>query len=355
MNLSAWIDRNAGLTPGKTAVRFQGHDVSYAALAAMVEQLAAALAASKVRRGDCVAFLGFNSPEMLALLFACARLGALYMPLNWRLAGPEHQQMLQDCPPKVLIVEAAFAAQTDALKEVPLGDGIRTTLDGIELVASGPSADGWTSWDEFLGRATGIAPRDAGYRRRHAAADLLHLGLHRQAQGRVADAARHRSAMPPTASTCTSLGTDDVILTTLPLFHVGGLNNLRPRRRCRPAAPWCCTPSSTPTPPSTRSSTDGITLTVLVPAQLDMMMAHPRWAGADFSHLRMITTGSTIVPHARHPRRARQRRAAGAGLWLDRNLPDRRVPQGRRRHAQGRLHRARRHALPLATGRRRRQ
>jgi fatty-acyl-CoA synthase len=50
--------------------------------------------------------------------------------------------------------------------------------------------------------------------------------------------------------------------------------------------------------------TEGITLTVLVPAQLDMMMANRRWSSADFSKLRMITTGSTIVPrhviHAVH-------------------------------------------------------
>jgi fatty-acyl-CoA synthase len=94
-----------------------------------------------------------------------------------------------------------------------------------------------------------------------------------------------------------------VILTTLPLFHVGGLNN-QTTPALRPAARWCCIPGSTPTPPSTPSSSDGITLTVLVPAQLDMMMAHRRWAGADFSGLRMITTGSTIVPrhviHAVH-------------------------------------------------------
>jgi fatty-acyl-CoA synthase len=37
---------------------------------------------------------------MLALLFSCARLGAMFMPLNWRLAAPEHRQMLQDCPPR---------------------------------------------------------------------------------------------------------------------------------------------------------------------------------------------------------------------------------------------------------------
>jgi acyl-CoA synthetase (AMP-forming)/AMP-acid ligase II len=55
---------------------------------------------SASKRGKCVAFLGFNSPEMLALFFSCARLGALFMPLNWRLAAPEHGQMLRDCPPQ---------------------------------------------------------------------------------------------------------------------------------------------------------------------------------------------------------------------------------------------------------------
>ncbi len=65
MNISAWIDRHAGLTPDKAAIRFGGHDVSYAALAQLIDRLASALAASGVNRGGCVAFLGFNSPEML--------------------------------------------------------------------------------------------------------------------------------------------------------------------------------------------------------------------------------------------------------------------------------------------------
>ena len=44
MNISDWIERHAGLTPGKTAIRFCGRDVSYAELAALIERLAAAIA-----------------------------------------------------------------------------------------------------------------------------------------------------------------------------------------------------------------------------------------------------------------------------------------------------------------------
>ena len=91
------------------------------------------------------------------------------------------------------------------------------------------------------------------------------------------------------------LTADDIILTTLPLFHVGGLNN-----QTTPALQAGCTvvlhPKFDADATFDAIEREGITLTVLVPAQLDMMMAHHRWAGADFSGLRMITTGSTIVP-----------------------------------------------------------
>ncbi|MCZ7655651.1 MAG: AMP-binding protein [Rhodocyclaceae bacterium] len=140
MNLAEWIDHNAGLTPDKAAIRFPGREVSYAGLAALVDSFAAALAGSGVKRGSCAAYLGYNSPEMLALLFACARLGALFMPLNWRLAAPEHRQMLEDCPPAVLFVEAPFIAQTETL---------RPELGGVMLVSMGAEQAGWTGCDDF--------------------------------------------------------------------------------------------------------------------------------------------------------------------------------------------------------------
>jgi fatty-acyl-CoA synthase len=62
---------------------------------------------------------------VLVLLFACARLGAMLAPLNWRLAPPEHARVLASCPPRVLIVEPAFAAHGDAIggqvETAPLG------------------------------------------------------------------------------------------------------------------------------------------------------------------------------------------------------------------------------------------
>jgi fatty-acyl-CoA synthase len=292
--LSAWIERVAGLTPDKTAIRFPGRELSYAELAALIDRLAAALAFSGVKRGDCVAFLGFNSPEMLALLFAGARLGTLFMPLNWRLAGPEHLQMLQDCPPSVLFVEPHFLAQTDAF---------RNELGGTTLVSAGPASPGWIAWDEFCALGTGapalpreIPPDDTP----------LLICYTSGSTGKPKGVLLTQRAIECNAANSVDmhdLTADDVILNTLPLFHVGGLNNLT-----TPALRAGCTvvlhPKFDPELTFDAIERENITLTVLVPAQLDMMMAHRRWAGADFSRLRMITTGSTIVPmhviHAVH-------------------------------------------------------
>ncbi len=291
--LADWITDNAGRIPAKTAIRFSGRDISYAEFAAMVERITAALAASGIRRGDCAAFLGFNSPEMLALLFACAKLGALFMPLNWRLAAPEHRQMLQDCPPKVLIVEPDFIAQTHSI-----GDA----LSDIRLVAFGANAPGWMPWDEFLGRGAISALRDATADEETPLLICYTSGSTGKPKG-VLLSQRAIVCNAANSEDMHGLSDDDVILNTLPLFHVGGLNNLT-----TPALQAGCTvvlhAKFDPEATFDCLEREGITLTVLVPAQLDMMMANRRWAGADFSSLRMITTGSSIVPrhviHAVH-------------------------------------------------------
>lgn len=291
--LGNWITDNAGRTPGKAALRYQGRAISYAELAALIDTLAKALAASGVRKGDCVAFLGLNSPDMLALLFSCAKLGALFMPLNWRLAAPEHGQMLQDCPPHVLIVESGFIAQTNSLG---------AALAGMTLVATGDAERGWLAWGAFLARGANEHPLEP-----MVGDDTpLLIGYTSGSTGKPKGVLLTQRAIECNADNSVdmhALTADDVILTTLPLFHVGGLNN-----QTTPALRTGCTlvlhPRFDAEATFDAIENDGITLTVLVPAQLDMMMASQRWAGADFSTLRMITSGSTIVPlhviHAVH-------------------------------------------------------
>jgi len=285
VQLSNWIDCHAGQTPDKLALRFPGRDYSYAQLAGLVDDLCAALASGGVARGHCVAYLGLNSPEMLALLFACARLGALFMPLNWRLAGPEHRQMLEDCPPAVIFVDAAFLAQTHEHVGV---------LRQARRVSFGPPLEGWTSYDAFMKQGRGASRSESA-----GAADTPLLICYTSGStGKPKGVLLTPAALEANAANSADmhgLTAADRILNTLPLFHVGGLNILT-TPALNAGASVVMHPKFEPEATYDAIEQERITLTVLVPAQLEMMMAHPRWRSADLSSLRMITTGSSIVP-----------------------------------------------------------
>ena len=288
LQLADWLETNAANVPQKTALRYEGRDISYAQLAQLQRDYVQALAAAGVVRGDCVACLGYNSPEMLALLFACARLQALFMPLNWRLAAPEHRQMLDDCPPKVLLVEPAFLAQTEAVTQGLPG------LRRVVLVRPGAEAPaGWQSERDFVAAAAAeFQPPPADEQ-----APLLICytsGSTGKPKGVLLSAAaltwnaRNSIAMH-------QMTADDVILTTLPLFHVGGLN-IQTTPALSIGATVVLHAKFDADACFDALEREGVSLTVLVPAQFDMMLASPRWASADFSSLRFITTGSSIIP-----------------------------------------------------------
>ena len=285
MNIADWITVNAKRAPERVAIRFEQEALSYADLARRCERIAGGLAAAGVSRGDRVAWLGLNSPAMLATLFACARLGAIFMPLNWRLASAEHRSMLHECLPTVLCVDDAFAGASAAA-------GIAPAL--TRCVALGAPSGDWPDWDEFLAMAMAVpahaAPPDPD-------APLL-LCYTSGSTGRPKGVLLSHDALAANADASVDMHdmhADDRVLTTLPLFHVGGLNI-----QTTPALRLGCTVTLHPRFDADATfdaiERERITLTVLVPAQLDALIAHPRWAGADLSSLRMISTGSTLVP-----------------------------------------------------------
>ena len=108
MDLSDLIDRNAAFTPDKAAIRFAGGVLTYADLARRIAATAGALKAGLgVGPGDRIAILAANHPDYLVLLYACARLGAMLVPVNWRLAVPEQLYILRDAGAKALLAASA--------------------------------------------------------------------------------------------------------------------------------------------------------------------------------------------------------------------------------------------------------
>jgi len=269
VDLSHWIERHARFAPGAAAIRFDGAAISYAELARRIRCAAAVLADSGVARGDAVAYLGLNSPAELVLLFACARLGAMLVPLNWRLAPPEHARVLADCPPRLLFVEPAFTEHARAIE----GAARATGIDALDRDCAGsrvPEGDENSALLLCYTSGSTGAPKGVVLTQRALfwnAVNSTHMH---------------------------DLTSADRVLTTLPMFHVGGMNI-----QTLPAlhAGACVTLHAKFDPAATLEALERerITLAVLVPAQLDALMQLPRWASADLSSLRMITTGSTIV------------------------------------------------------------
>src|SRR5204863_9334582 len=108
----------AAFTPEKPALRFEGRTLTYAAFAERIEVAARALRSDLgIGPGDRVAILSANHPDYLVLLYACARLGALLVPLNWRLAVPEQLFILADASPKVFLLQDPFGALAAPLNE----------------------------------------------------------------------------------------------------------------------------------------------------------------------------------------------------------------------------------------------
>jgi fatty-acyl-CoA synthase len=285
MDLSDLIERNAAFTPDKSAIIFEDEALSYAAFIARIEQTARALKAEfGVSRGDRVAILSLNRPDYLVLLYACARLGAMLVPLNWRLAAAEQLFILSDASVKVLVLEQAFAEILPTL-EKSLPD---TGVVGFDFVP--PTG---IPFDAMLTRARGDG-RDPHVDMSCPLLIVYTSGTTGRPKGAVLrqEALLWNGVMSQHMHGLTS---SDHVLTVLPFFHVGGLNI-----QTTPALHHGATVTihSRFTPDATLSTIarDRPTLTVLVPATIQAVTHHPDWLSTDLSSLKAVSTGSTIVP-----------------------------------------------------------
>lgn len=252
--------------PDAVALRFGEDAITYGALDARARAMAAALWARGVRAGDRIGFLGQNHPSQIALLFACARLGAMQVPLNWRLAAPEWRFILGDCAAKLLLATPDLLAAARAVEP--------GALDATALHGDTPPPDaGGDGADILLVYTSGTTGRPKG-------AVLTQAALQANAQS-----ARHAFAITP----------EDRVLTVLPLFHVGGLN-IQTTPALQAGAEIILHPRFEPDAVFDSLARDRPTLTLLVPAVMQALVAHPRWAGADLSSLRAIGAGSSDVP-----------------------------------------------------------
>ena len=285
MDLSDLIERNAAFTPDRPAIIFDGATLNYAAFTTRIEQTARALKVEfGVNRGDRVAILSLNRPDYLVLLYACARLGAMLVPLNWRLAGAEQLFILSDASVKVLVLEQAFAE---------ILPGLQKSLPDASVVGLDFAPPRGSAFEELLMQARGDG--------RNPHTDLscpLLIVYTSGTTGRPKGAVLRQEALlwnGVMSQHMHGLTSGDHALTVLPFFHVGGLN-IQTTPALHHGATVTIHARFTPEATLTAIARDRPTLTVLVPATIQAITDHPDWASTDLGSLKAISTGSTIVP-----------------------------------------------------------
>ncbi len=292
MDLSDWIKRHADSTPDKTAIVFEGSEISYAELSRQIDGRARVLADSfGIKPGERVAFLGQNSPEQIILLFACARVGAILLPLNWRLAGPEHVQLLAHARPRVLVVEGSFIAHVEDLRD---------QLDSIVLVGLDNVPDGWLSMREQKQAAQEHAVAGGSCQDGFATSedDGLLLCYTSGTTGIPKGALLSKKALTWNALNSVDmhdLSVNDVVLTLLPMFHVGGLN-IQTIPALYAGASVVLLRQFDVDHYYQAFDKYPISLTLVVPTVLLLLMADKRWARGRPPGLRIISIGSMVVP-----------------------------------------------------------
>ncbi|MFI8189310.1 long-chain fatty acid--CoA ligase [Streptomyces sp. NPDC085946] len=276
--VGSWPARRARKTPHRTALIHDGTTLTYAALHDRTLRLAHALRARGVRRGDRIAYLGPNHPAFLETLFAAGTLGAVFVPLNTRLAAPEIAHQLADSGAQALVHGPAHAGLVAGL---PGGTGVR--------VETGPR------YEEMLGAADGgpidepvgaddtcIIMYTSGTTGRPKGAMLTHGNLTWNAVNVLVD---H------------DLIADERALVCAPMFHTAGLNMLVLPVLLKGGT---CVLVEAFDPADTLDLIQRHRITFMfgVPTMFDRMARQPGWAAADLSSLRILTCGGSPVPTA---------------------------------------------------------
>ncbi|HKN55714.1 MAG TPA: long-chain fatty acid--CoA ligase [Amycolatopsis sp.] len=272
--IGSWPARRVRRNPDRIAIVHNGQSWSDRELLERVLRLASGLRRLGVRRGDRVAYLGPNHPAYLETLFAAGVLGAVFVPLNMRLAEPELVHILTDSGTSLLVHAPEQADVVEAIK-VPRLD--RAGYD--ELIVSSPAEP----MDEPVGHDdVCLIMYTSGTTGRAKGVVLTHGNIIWNSLNVLVDV---------------DLAGDEVTLVVAPLFHTAALN-----MTCLPTLLKGGTVvlMSTFDPAAVLEMIETRRVTYLfgVPAMYDAMAASPRWADTDLSSLRHVICGGAPVPAA---------------------------------------------------------
>jgi fatty-acyl-CoA synthase len=281
IGLANWFLQRALRTPERLALTFEDQTLSYAQMQHRIEQLAGRLDRLGVRRGDRVVFLGINQPMFLFALFATARLCAIFVPLNFRLAGSEVAANVGDADASVLIADAQHRN---------LVDSVRNDLSSVRHFLSEDATDGWQPVDDGGHSGTEPVRTDAD----DVAVIMYTSGTTGKAKGAMLTHGNfwwnNTNAMHQF-----DVLANDVTLAAAPLFHIAGLNAIT-LVTLQKGGLVLLHPSFDAAVALADVQRHRVTTMFGVPTMFQFMAQHPSFANTDLSSLRLLICGGAPCP-----------------------------------------------------------
>ena len=272
---------HAAERPEQVALRAGERVWTYSELHAESARVANALRAAGVAPQERVAFLDRNVPEYFTLLFGAAMINGVTLAVNWRLAAPEMEYILNHAQAKVLFIGAEFLGH---LAEMKL-----ETVEQVVVMTGDPG--GYTAYEDWIAGhstedpAVGCDVEDVCYQLYTSGTTGLPKGVE----------LTHRNLMTALYQGAIdwNIASDSVVLVAMPLFHIAGSG-------------WgvggfvlgaeqVLVYELDPTEVLRLIETHGVTNSLFVPAVLQILSAFPGVEKTDFSSLRAIVYGASPI------------------------------------------------------------
>lgn len=283
-NLAYGVLRRAALSPNRIAMIFEEREISYSQLGDNVRRQASLLQAAGVCAGDRVGYLGFNHPAFFETLFAANALGAIFVPLNFRLTGEELTFIINDAGVHTLVCD-------DALR--PVVEPVIPNLCCTHYFSSESEAD---NWRHLSSERAALEPLQSV-----VSVDEHDLCLIMYTSGTTGlpkgAMLTHGNILWNNINAMMAFGgsRDDVILTAAPIFHIGALNVMT-LNGFQLGSTIALLRSFDPGQVLTDFERYRVTHMFGAPAMFLFMSQQPQFAQTDLSSLKMLLCGGAPVP-----------------------------------------------------------